>query len=346
MEIPRQRDDEAAVLERALSNYALGASQSVRARFELYEFGDPYEDIDKTAIESLRNIGKLATTATVLDIGAADGRLLDRLRVEYGHTGKLMGIDPHPIQFLEHKDYNQLLISYKEWQWLGEVARRKGLDINLPRLGILQSLGYVRPNVPDKGIQLREGFAEDLAKVRDSSVDALFAMFMLYHLGREQRMDAFHNFARVLRPQGAFALATSDTDNKLRHRELENDIADYLGISPPPPMNAGFTTDKMLAEVPQHFKHLYIHDYKAAMHIHTKLRVFKYRLSLHSLRTLFNPVPTAQAFEEAIEAKVMPVMRREANNTGAFRDVIHRSLGIASQEALAISEELHFRQVA
>lgn len=333
IELPRQRIEAHEVTPIA-ANYALGARDSVRARFKLYEFGRPAEDMDRKAIETIAALGKLASENSVLDVGASDGQLLNMLRIEYGHKGALVGIDPSPVQFQEHRRYSELLLRYQDWSFAASHVKNKGSDVETSNVGVLHASGIAKPYIPEKGIELREGYAEDLDSITADSVDDLFAMFVLYHLNKERRMMAFDNFKRVLRHGGVLTLATSDIDNKRRHRELESEIADYLGISPPKLMNSDFTTPKMLTEVSDHFRHLYTYDYRAPMVIHSTYRAWAYRLSLHSLRNQFYPEPSSEAFEDAVQAKVYPLIRKDIHTKGAFLDNIHRTLAIASQVEL------------
>ncbi|HET7320824.1 MAG TPA: class I SAM-dependent methyltransferase [Candidatus Saccharimonadales bacterium] len=345
IDLPRQRGSEPDAM-RIHSNYAQGAPWSVRARFELYDFGRPSFNMDQEAIDAAYRIGNLALRDTVLDVGTSDGNLPDLMRLAYGHQGDIIGIDSSPNQFLDRRSYRSLLFTMHDWNMLGKSALGKTTEVDFRRIGMIAGTDAATPYLPEKDIELWQGFAQKLEGIDDQSIKAAFVMNVFYHLTSEDREKAIDELLRVLHPSGCALFGTSAADNKPRHREGERDVAEDLGIAPPPPMNAGWTTEKMIVELVQRFKHLYVLDYRGDMRIDRMYRAVAYLWSHRSLRNQYTPIPRVELFEGALDRQVASTIRRDINRKGVFLDYIHRTLAIGSQNELAIPEGSSWKQVA
>jgi ubiquinone/menaquinone biosynthesis C-methylase UbiE len=321
-------------------NYARSAA-NVRARFEVYKYAADPLDVEEKALDSLELIGKLSTHSTVMDVGTADAALLDILRINHGHEGPFWGIDPNTNQFI---NYDRFDFKEEDWAQLEQAKKTPPIDLEALKKIQAESRAEFRPFL--NNVRLLEGRAQDLGTFEDDSVDVLFAMFMLYHLPRPERNLAFQGFRRVLRPPGVFVVATSGQYNKKEHREFERLIAEELGIQPPAPMNAGFTTEKAQEEVPKFFRHFYLLDHQSEIQLEREGAVWSYISSLKSLRDQFKPVPEVLYFEEAIKRIVIPSIAKQRQSKGYFTDYAHRSLGFGSDEPLDGLVEAGFKRIS
>lgn len=290
----------------------------VRARFEVYNYAEPHVDFEELVVNSLELAG---TTKNIVDVGAADASYLYRLWLEFGIRGNLVGIEPHTSQF-EHIEKMDSL------DMVGLI--KKALDALYPyenNFGESAKIDAITNNVPN--IQLFSDRATDLAHVKDSFADLVFAMFMLYHLNEAERVQAYDEFKRVLKPDGIFVLATSGDENKSQHRLLEKLIAVKLGgnTEAPLPMNAGFTSEKAKREILQHFHRAYILEQRSPILINSEEGVDTYKLSLLSLRDQFNPVPDVSTFTAAMNNILNLYLVQHA---GHIVDLACRSVVIAS----------------
>jgi SAM-dependent methyltransferase len=335
------REIDPQVIDRNYEN-----SANVRARFALYDFaenqGKPVEDIAEFAVNTLRAIGKLPVEAAVLDVGTADARLLDYLRFELGHEGPLYGVDPNTKQF---KNHGKDKLSPGDWQ----AVFKRGLnsELNQDAIRYLVDNDLVKVWTPPENIELKYGRAHDLSQLKDDSFDASFAMFMLYHVPKSQRPQAIQELIRVTKPEGVNCVATSGRGNKINHRLFEKGIAEELGITPPPPMNAGFTSEKAAEELPEHYEHVYRYDQNNPIVINdSERRVGAYVASIRSLRDQFEPVPPAELFEAALQKVVQPVIKKVIDKTGVFEDRAHRTIFFGSQAELELPAELGFQRLA
>jgi SAM-dependent methyltransferase len=169
-------------------------------------------------------------------------------------------------------------------------------------------------------------------------------MFMLYHLPESKQSQAFAEFKRVLKPDGRFVLATSGTDNKVRHRMLEQQIANNFDqkTTAPKLMNAGFNTERAEAELPKYFSHVYAYKQDSKMVIDDDDRVDAYLDSLRSLRDQFDPVPDEFTFEDALVDVVLPQIEHDMGKYGRFIDLIRRSIFICSDSQVLLHEPSDF----
>lgn len=302
-------------------------SENVRSRFGVYEFEEPYTDLEKLAVDSLELTN---STKDLVDIGAADGDFLYRLRWEFNLQGKLTGVEPNSSQYDLHA-------TWKEPTDIGLIKRTLDNYYVEPSSSheVLTEASYLADNPCQ--IELLEGRAHDLSKLDSKSADVLFAMFMLYHLTEEQRPMAMQEFKRVLKPDGTFVMATSGVGNKPKHRVFEEKIADALGnnVKAPKPMNAGFVTEKAVAEVPKYFKHVYLYNHAAHIVIgRTGKSLGAYYNSLRSHRDQFEPVPTEEEFNNAVRTVVDKPMLSDLSKHGGFRDAVARAVLVASDVEL------------
>jgi len=329
-----------AVIDR---NYAV-SSANVRARFKLYEYvvfeGASTQDISEIAVDTLQAANMLPPQGTVADVGGADAALAEYLLVNKDHRGEVWVIEPNTRQF---RDYDQLRFTLNDWQALKRTAPH--LPLNFEAIETLVASGEVKPWGIGDNLILHPGRAQDLSFLADNSVDALFAMFMLYHVPTVERPTVFREFQRVVQPEGVVTIATSGARNKQEHRRLEHAVADRLGVEPPPAMNAGFTSEKAAAEIPVEYEHVYRFEQKGRIVIDSARKVRDYMRSLHSLRDQFQPVPTREDYDEAIVEVVLPFVRRDIKTGGAFYDYVHRSVFFASHVALELPPASGFESI-
>ena len=331
----RQHQVDPEIIDR---NYADNAA-NVRARFKVYELADPYVNINKKALDTLVNLGKLLTDSSVMDIGTADANLLELLRFMYGHLGPFVGMDPNVNQF---PNPEHLRFTKEDWEGFVEPTEELSDDIDVPET--IQVVKASPVHLADNA-SLVKGRAHELGAFDNDSMDVLFAMFMLYHVPDELREQAFHEFKRVLKPSGVFVEATSGVDNKPAHRDFEEALAVELGIKPPQHMNTGFTSEKAAIEIPTYFDHLYIFNQSARIIVNNRRKLSIYLQSIRSLRDQFDPVPAEAEFEEALIARILPIIINSMREQGHFKDEVRRSLGFGTNEPLNIPEEEGFIRV-
>jgi hypothetical protein len=332
-------------VERIHANYALGANASVRARFAVYDLCEFPVNLNYIAPALLHSIGKLTVESAIMDGGAADGELLDFTRIVLGHRGLAVGIDPNSGQFKERTDYNDLTISTPEWSRFNRMARKRH-ETGLSHIAELEAAGTHRPLLPDSAPLLQQGVIQDLSRYGNETFDVNFQMFVKYHARKAERARAVQEAHRVEKDGAAHVEATSGTDNKPVHRSLEESIAEHIGAEPPAPMAAPYTTETMLNELAANYRHVYLADYQSRILVMSTADAKVYLKSLRSMRNQFVPEPTPEAYEEALAAVVLPRIRKERYEKGAFIDYAHRSLAIASDTALPGLLEHHLRQVA
>jgi ubiquinone/menaquinone biosynthesis C-methylase UbiE len=312
------------------------SSDNVRARFELYNFSDPAIDIEELTIGSLA----LRGDETVVDIGAADGSLLQRMQVEFGHHGRLIGVEPNFSQVESTPIWKPLDKDMVVRGLNGAVSKLKGLD-STPKF--MEELAANLSRDASDNIELLEGDANHIP-LPDTSADVLLAMFMLYHVPTHKQHAALDEFKRVLRPDGVFVMATSDGDNKRGHRFLEDMLAQRMGILKPKEMNSGFTTEKAVDVVPNHFRHTYVFSQLTRMVIDSPYKAMCYLNSLRSLRDQFQPIPLEEDFEAHLQMVVAPILARSLRLNGAFIDQISRSVIIGSDRILKLDPSV-FREI-
>jgi SAM-dependent methyltransferase len=296
-------------------------------------------NLENYAISTLKKLGKLPAEASVLDVGTADAALYDRLTIEFEHKGPFWGIDPNTNQF---SDLTKIKFTPEDWLRLKKSNIK--LPIDLDSLAALQTDQQTISAFGDNLI-LKEGRANDLSDFSDNSVDTLFAMSMLYHVPQQEREQAYKEFKRVVKPEGAIMIATSGINNKRVHRELEAQVAQRLGIFPPKLMNASFTTEKAEQELPKHFDYVYMFKHKSEIQIGID-GISAYMRSQKSLRDQYHPIPGRGEFDAALYRIVVPRIAREIIERGYFIDEAHRSLILASNQPIPGADTHNFELIS
>jgi SAM-dependent methyltransferase len=302
-----------------LSNRQLAISELVRRqygittvelqdRWAVYELAERPMDFYRVAYHELGLEGH----ESVLDIGCSNCSGLIDFRQLYGHTGSLIGLD------------------------IGDILT-----------------GGQKKEIDSRDIKFKVGDVRDLP-FEDSSLDAVLALFVLYHVGEEKETEeeqaeeiqkALDEIKRVVKPDGKVAIATSGNGNKARHREFEREIANYLGIQAPRIFATPFDKDTAEAKLRHEFEIVKIVPQKDEIIIKSidggigeerpSNQVSHYKIysrSLLTMKTAFNPFPSYKSWREAIEAKVRPVIEKQIQETGSFRDPIERYLFICKNK--------------
>jgi len=247
--------------------------------------------------------------STIIDVGGGDGRGMLGIKLDRLHIGPTIVVDIHEKIF--------------EWTKL----------VNHVLSGTI--LGSIACTV---------GRAENLA-FADNSIDAAMALFSLYHVGKPE--VALDELRRVTKPGAKIGIATSGPNNKIRQREFENEIADYLGIEPPPRFTEPFDTTKAHAVLSKYFRVTQpIEPWRCAMRVPYKLNQSKwsftvgryqmhesygalvYLSSLNTMRIHFKPEPSKDAWAAAIAKVVLPRMGHSMAKNGYFEDEIDREFYI------------------
>lgn len=296
-------------------------SENVRARFLLYEFAEVAVNFDALVLDTLIRRGD----EDVVDLGAADGSLLWLLARAHDHKGVRIGVEPN-ISQAEGRGQELNLDTLRRG-----IAHAFGRDVSVEAEDlILENLA--RPK--DEKLNIIEGTASSIP-LGDSQADIVTAMYMFYHIPEAEQPRAFDEIKRVLRPDGVLALATSGLENKLVHRLLERDIANFLvDTDAPTAMNTGFNTERAEVELIKKFEHVYLTKQDSLMIIDDDYKLDAYLSSLRSLRNQFTPEPTSAQFEAALATVVTPKIMQTIAKNGRFVDVIQRSLFVCSGKVL------------
>ena len=274
-----------------------GTLINVKHRWEVYRYSE-LPDIHEAIINKLVDRNQLKPGDSVLDVGCSDGHLLRNLRLQRQHQGALCGIDPWPDQFWTTQYY------------LSELAK-EGHEI--------------------EPIVFMRGEAQDLYPLPDNSQDVLLALFVLYHLPKDEQPLALAEFKRVLKPGGRLVVATSGKDNKLKHRYFERRIAAELGVEPPPLMNQNFDSDEAKKILPRYFSDVE----HTAHHGHLKFNKQNYMVYIQSLLTMaseFRPAQSSNSLNPAIEKIVKPQIEAEIEEKGNFIDTQERDYFICTND--------------
>lgn len=201
----------------------------------------------------------------------------------------------------------------------GHLGHLIGLDISLSPL-MIGSERQHRRIIPMDFIR---GSGEDLPLGNDS-INSAISLFTLYHVDNPE--NAIKEMKRVVKPDGTIIIATSSKNNKKRHRQFEEYIAQQTNtinpsrfVEPFNSENAPKLIDKYLSVQNQ------IH-HKTDMVINTCTRVASYLLSLNTMRTAFDPIPTEEEWNEVqknIERRIEEEI--QTSNTHEFIDSIDRT---------------------
>lgn len=219
-------------------------------------------DYDLEIIAGLQH-AELSPLSTIVDIGCSFPGGFLKLCGLTGLRARLIGIDPYAKQF-SGLPYLEPQGSREEFQALlceGDDAR------------LAQFFKQVGEPAADefKNITLYQAGA-DFIPLPDCSVDAVTTIFSGYHAF--QNHEALAEVKRILKrpsPMGAkteragiHADANSGNENKEGMIEDEGRVAEVLSvitgckISPPPPLQAGFTSEDTLETFPGMYRHVYV----------------------------------------------------------------------------------------
>lgn len=284
-------------------NYEQSA-QNVRDRWELYRYADSYVDVQAVALEALA----VPSNGVMLDVGTADGKYLHDIATVYGRDDiELLGIELMGAQ-LDHSNY---------WERIsGNYFGIKDLAYN--------KIAY-----------LMTGSAADLHEIPDGSLDAVSAMFMMYHLHSADRAAMLEECARTLKPNGRLVVTTSGISNKTLHRMHERLIARYMtqpstGVfAPPRAMNTDFVSESAAIEM-RNFRTVFNYEYHDHITLDRPEALSAYELSLKSMYDQFHPLPPRKLFNSAVGA-VMFDIEQAAERGRPYRETIQRQILVCSK---------------
>jgi ubiquinone/menaquinone biosynthesis C-methylase UbiE len=275
-----------------------GTWANVVQRFAAYELVNPKFDFVKFALGELA----LAGNERMLDIGCSGGKMISGLK--NGDTiGQ--GINERP-----HKHGGALY----------------GIDPD--KHGLVNGKSFLFND--SEGVLLSAAYGEELPFANDS-FDVTKAFFMLYH---SANIDlCLDEMQRVTTNGGKILITTSGRDNKLRHRDFERKIADYLGCDPPPIFAESFFSQEAKVILSQRFgsdnvEHI-PHRGKIVIHKGNLDELESYIMSLNSMKKSFsNKFISGDEWQEAIEQVVLPVILEEQKQNGKFEDIAQRDIFI------------------
>lgn len=299
-------------------------------------------DYNFEVISGLQQAG-VPETATIVDIGCADEDFLLQWQLT-GHTGKLIGIEPNTIQF-NGLPYWQLLEPSQ-----GSQERKYALNAGSGR------------QLP--GIDLYEG-AADFLPLADGSVDVTVTNFSGYHAFQNQR--GLWEVARVLRPAGTgtdragiHVDTGSGNENKGYMIGQEQKIARWLThklgveVAPPPPLQAGFTSENVVEVFPRLFRFVYVKlirqelvltiDPEAVADAHRTYRP-SYSVKSDMLADTFRDqdhedrlVVGRELFEIALDEVVMRELEEARLQNREVTDQVRRHISFSSNEEIDLPE--------
>jgi SAM-dependent methyltransferase len=280
----------------------------VAARFAVYDYAEPLINIHDEEVNLLSRLGRLASTEgnfdspVVLDVGSSRGDMLARL-VRKGFQGMYIGLDLSFNQLETSKD--QLLF----------VARNT----------------------------LRVNGSADMLPIRKQSVDISLINFMLYHQNEDERKQTYSEVKRVTKPEGVVIAATSGVVNKGHQRMYEFLVAEELGsgTKAPEPMTRGFNSERAETEIPDNFPGWYLTfvEQHSVFEIRDEERVDASLNSIRTLRGLFDPKPTQEAFE-SVMGKIKARLMRRISDGRPLVDEIHRTFIVASPQPTGLPERI------
>lgn len=210
---------------------------------------------------------------------------------------------------------------------LTRVAKASNVPLRLLGLDIAGSaLRMIHPEMfyPHSLNRLQAHLAK--IPLHDESVNTILSLFTLYHISEPE--DALDEFRRVIKPDGTLVVATSGSRNKQKHREFEEQIADYLDIKPSPRFAETFTPEHALSLLSNQFDVVEVHQHKSYILIKSIPAYTDYLLSLQSMKDTFSPMPPGRDWRTAVFSRIVPQIAREIAGTGAFRDPIDRTFFI------------------
>jgi SAM-dependent methyltransferase len=191
------------------------------------------------------------------------------------------------------------------------------------------SLSSFYPEIVAARVNFLSGKSPELP-LADNSVDVLLAKFMIYHVPNPS--EALADFQRVLKPGGKLVIATSGPTNKIKHRQFEQRIADFLAkewgrpVNPPTRFAAPFDTVVAEKLLPEYFDIKSHRAHRSKLRIKDEEGVFVYLRSLLSMKDSFRPIPHGSEVERAIGHKVLPEIFEDIADPkrGHFSDSIDR----------------------
>lgn len=189
----------------------------------------------------------------------------------------------------------------------GHLGKLVGLDVSKSPL----QFGNQRQKNHNSDIQYINGSAEELPLSTDS-FDTATTLFTLYHVANPEK--ALKEIRRVVKPNGSVIVSTSGAKNKILHRAFERLIANELNVEPPKIFNSGFTTEIAQRVLPYFFDVKHRIDHLTDMKISTTTQMGDYVLSLMSMRTAFAPVPSKDAYSEALDRIGNGLIHTQKNN--------------------------------
>jgi ubiquinone/menaquinone biosynthesis C-methylase UbiE len=191
----------------------------------------------------------------------------------------------------------------------------------------------INPEMQD--MDLREGWAQDIP-LSDNVAHIVTSLFAFYEIPQSEQPVAIHEILRILKEEGRAAFGTSGAENKLKQRDYEALIADYLNIEPPRRMNQDFTSERADIFLPQYFKNVVRISHHADMVFKNLDELNIYLGSIYSMQDQFNPIPPASELLRAINETVRGSIEEELRLTGAFRDKIRRDFYLCSNVDLPV----------
>ena len=308
--------------------------------------GEPAIDLEIEAHKALTHAG-VPATATIMDVGCSFPNFLNYWKL-MGHTGRLIGVEPNTKQFEGQLSY---------WRPVATLPGQRGGNAG-------KSIYELVGNTAKPGFEGVEMFAStvDSLPLHDGEVDVLTSMFMFYHVPRDVQPFALQEIKRQLKPEtGIFVLATRGFDNKSGIRANEARIAQALSrmrgewISPPPPVNSGFTSEDARKILPAYFPE--VREYN-----HRDRLLFRYapdaqiegadilQGAYYTLRAMYKNSGGESVSDEEFEFAFREVLGTDIDGvrTGknVIRDTLDESLFIASDRPLNLPSRPAFEAIS
>lgn len=313
-----------------------------RAVYDCLEPGVEPVNFEIEVIDALHHAG-FSNTATVVDIGCSYPSFLEMWKLS-GHFGELIGIEPNTKQF------NGLPF----WQPHGADATLAALKFqgDQEKLDAFYKLNAGDSATELEGIDLFEADA-NFIPLPDGTVDLASFMFSFYHVPKDKQAPALEEVRRVLRAgkdgAGILALATSGEDNKEVARQDELRIGKLLSlimkttVTPPEPLNSGFTSEDATLLLPKMFRYAYVYEYKTKIVINDRSSMHIYLNSHRSLldkyRDKENKMPEHFYFEKVLASVVGSKIEDDIMDNGKFEDTLSQALFFASDEPINLPEK-------
>jgi hypothetical protein len=313
------------------------SSEGVRARFAVEQYTQPYIDLEAEFIYAV-GIDK-GKPATHLDMGASDLAYLKRLAIEFHldqpaeKQSRYIAVEPNVLQYQQAIGLDQVALG-AILHALGKSKDDHGLEQSihlLPKEPVIEQYHGDANNIP--------------SEIEKGSVD-YYTMFKTgYHIPEKDQDLAVRTAKEFMKPDGIYGLSTSGQKHKSVTRLLEKEVADVLGILPPPRMNQGLTTERVGNLLPKHFNHVYMLDHPGLIVIDNAQAAFTYIRPAKLAVNLYdwgNRVPDKKAFDNAvdrifkgrIENDLTPIPNNGVFIPGKFYDIASTSLSIASDYEL------------